>query len=53
MMEVSLAGLLEDCKGLEQWEERVFGWARQWGRKLIGKALEALDLALSRQREPG
>lgn len=52
-MEASLAALLEDCKGFEEWEQRVFGWVCQWGRELLGKALQVLDLALSRGREPG
>ena len=52
-MEASLAGLLEEGKGFEEWEDRVFGWACQWGRELIGEAMEALDLALSQGRGPG
>lgn len=52
-MEDSLTDLLGGCKGFEQWEKQVFGLACHWGREVIGKALESLDLALSRGREPG
>lgn len=52
-MEISLAGFLEEGKGLEELEEKVFEWLCQLGREFLRRALEALDLLLSQGREAG
>ena len=52
-MDISLAGLLGEGKGLEELEREIWEKACQWARSMLKEALEALDAVLSRGREAG